>query len=743
MQGATARRARRLAALRSNQDTTIEPQILTPSGLDPSTLDTDALRAVQRLQARGFETYFVGGCVRDLLLGRAPKDFDLATGARPQQVKRTFPRNCRIIGRRFKLAHLHFEQNRKILEVATFRTSPTEDGESGDLLITRDNEFGTAEEDALRRDFTANALFYDPVADEIIDYVGGLADVRERVLRTIGDPVVRFREDPVRIIRAAKFSGRLGFSIDEPTYEAMAQVAPDLARSAPPRLLEEVLRLLRGGHALESFQMLRDIGALRVVLPVVSDFLADAPEPDRVRFWRFLEALDEAVADGTEVSSPVLLGALFACPVRARSAREPRRSATTIAESLIGPFAQELRLPRRDAGCLKRICGVQPRFTGEGGHRFKLQSFLRDPYFAEALQLFELSCAAGAGDAAALARWRALAEEVEQEEGDDVAEVEFSAEDSAEDDETPTDEDGDDRPRRRRRRSRRGRRRRAGAEADGDASAHFADDEEIETDATPAATAEGEATAPEAEGEERAPRRRRRRRRGRGGEEPSEEPATAAGGEAADSDRSPGEEQADQAAEAEESAGDGDAPRRRRSRRGRRGKRGTGGAATAGDEQAAAGDDSSGERSQSKAKKKAGKKAAKVKKTAATKKAGKSKRGKKASSDGDGRRDRTRASKSRRRRGRADRDNAVDTIEPAAIDVSAFDVELGPRDVPTFGVIIEDSDAPRGGRKKKRAPRSTPPEADDSYRPPPPPGTDPAPPPPPPPPADDDEFGDW
>ena len=273
--------------------TTIKPHILSPSSLDPTLLDPDAVRSLQRMQARGFEAYLVGGCVRDLLVGVQPKDFDIATAARPQQVKRTFPRNCRIIGRRFKLAHLHFEQNKKILEVATFRTSPTADGsDSEDLLITRDNEFGTAEEDALRRDFTVNALFMDPIADRIIDYVGGLADVRARLLRTIGDPVVRFREDPVRIIRAAKFAGRLGFRIEEATYEAMAEVAGDLSRAAPPRLLEEILRLLRGGHSLESFQILRDIGALRIVLPVVADFLAEAPEAERVRFWRTLEAVD-------------------------------------------------------------------------------------------------------------------------------------------------------------------------------------------------------------------------------------------------------------------------------------------------------------------------------------------------------------------------------------------------------------------------------------------------------------------
>src|SRR5690606_29525499 len=232
-------------------------------------LDADALRTLQRLQARGYEAYLVGGCVRDLLVGRQPKDFDIATGARPQQVKRTFPRNCRIIGRRFKLAHLHFHGNTKILEVSTFRRAPDpgEPDDDDDLLITRDNEFGTAEEDARRRDFTINSLFLDPIRDEILDYTGGLADLKARVIRTIGSPEVRFREDPVRIVRAIKFAGRLGLDIDAETERAMRRVAPDLVRAAPPRLLEELLRLLRSGHALDAFQRMRDIGALAAILP--------------------------------------------------------------------------------------------------------------------------------------------------------------------------------------------------------------------------------------------------------------------------------------------------------------------------------------------------------------------------------------------------------------------------------------------------------------------------------------------
>ncbi|MEM7198665.1 MAG: polynucleotide adenylyltransferase PcnB [Planctomycetota bacterium] len=683
-------------------------------------LDQHAVRSLQRLQSRGYEAYLVGGCVRDLLLGRFPKDFDIATEARPQQVKRTFPRNCRIIGRRFKLAHLHFEQNQKILEVATFRTLPSADqsGDAEDLLITRDNQFGTAEEDALRRDFTVNALFFDPIADCIIDYCDGLDDLRQRLLRTIGDPIVRFREDPVRIVRAAKFAARLDFRIESSSYEAMAEVAGDLARAAPPRMLEEILKLLRGGHSLGAFQILRDIGALRVILPVVADFLTEAPEQDRVRFWRTLEALDHQVLSDAAPPSPVLLGTLFESAVRLQQQRQPRRSATTVAEALIGPFALELRLARRDAGCLKRICGVQPRFTGEGPRRFKTSAFLRDPYFDEALALFELTCAATGEGQEQLALWRErkaketgagsefddlemdLADPADDAADAEVAETAGGADDEAE----ASDDDRDARPaRRRRRRRRRGRggSRADGAEADGEPSAdngHAAADVEDEVhDANEAATAAPEAEAPddvdaeaapeardceagddpaEAERGPRKAKRRRRRRRGKGG-------GAAEGADTTDRAAAPRQSEA---------SGEG-----RGKRRGER------------------------ERERERSSRRGGKKRQEAQARSKTKQTKK-------------------ATPSKRKSRRSGRETKIEVIEPEPIDLSAFDVELGPRQVPTFGVIIDDEGGPAKKSKKRRTQRMPPSEEDD-YRPPPPPTQpDPAPPPPQP---SDDEFGDW
>ncbi len=215
-------------------------------------IDPDADKVVRRLKRRGFEAYLVGGCVRDLLLGRRPKDFDVATSATPPETKELF-RNCRIIGRRFRLAHIFFGS--KIIETSTFRQNPREGmalEEVEELLIRRDNVFGSAEEDARRRDFTINGLFYDVEAEQVIDYVGGRADLDARLVRTIGDPDIRFREDPVRILRAIKFAARLDFGITPDVYDAIVQCRGALAMAARPRLFEEVLRLLRGGAAHRS-----------------------------------------------------------------------------------------------------------------------------------------------------------------------------------------------------------------------------------------------------------------------------------------------------------------------------------------------------------------------------------------------------------------------------------------------------------------------------------------------------------
>jgi tRNA nucleotidyltransferase/poly(A) polymerase len=232
-------------------------------------IDADAAKVVRRLSQHGHQAFLVGGCVRDLLLGHAPKDFDVATSATPEQIRRVF-RNSRIIGRRFRLAHVFFGS--KVIETATFRSTPEQPNE-GVPLIWQDNQFGTAEEDALRRDFTVNGLFYDVASGKIIDVVDGLSDLRARLVRTIGDPDVRFPEDPVRIIRAVKFAARLGLAIEPLTRAAAVRHRGLLAACSVARVLEELYRLLRGGSATKTFQLLHELGALAVLMPELAAVL--------------------------------------------------------------------------------------------------------------------------------------------------------------------------------------------------------------------------------------------------------------------------------------------------------------------------------------------------------------------------------------------------------------------------------------------------------------------------------------
>lgn len=243
--------------------------------LDRAAIDPDADRVVRKLNRAGFKAYLVGGCVRDLLVGKKPKDFDVATSATPNEIKATF-RNSRIIGRRFRLAHVFFGS--KIIETSTFRANPRDEDEI-DLLIRRDNVFGTETEDARRRDFTINGLFYDVEREEVIDHVGGLADLEAKLIRTIGDPDVRFQEDPVRMLRAIKFAARLDFGFEPTTWRALLRWRGEISKCAPPRLLEEIHRLLRGGAARRSFELLVETGGLAVLSPHLAGLLEGPGAP--------------------------------------------------------------------------------------------------------------------------------------------------------------------------------------------------------------------------------------------------------------------------------------------------------------------------------------------------------------------------------------------------------------------------------------------------------------------------------
>ncbi len=269
-------------------------------------IDADALKVLYRLKNHGFVAYMVGGGVRDLLLGRKPKDFDIGTSAHPQQVKKLF-RNCFIIGRRFRLCHVRF--GKKVVEVSTFRRQA--EPEEGETLIRHDNTFGTPEEDAFRRDFTVNALFYDIATFSVIDYVDGLEDLRQRVIRTIGDPGVRLREDPVRMLRGVALAARLGFSIHRDTVEAIHALRGEIVRSSSPRLLEEFYKILRQGAARRTFELLHEVGLLSYLLPEAERAMALGGEPLLGSLSRLDGYRNAGLATPDQLSNAVLLGTLL------------------------------------------------------------------------------------------------------------------------------------------------------------------------------------------------------------------------------------------------------------------------------------------------------------------------------------------------------------------------------------------------------------------------------------------------
>ncbi|BDG03864.1 hypothetical protein AMOR_28600 [Anaeromyxobacter oryzae] len=386
-------------------------------------LDQDALKVIARLRHMRHKAYFVGGCVRDLLLGAKPKDFDVATDAHPGEVRAIF-RNCRLIGRRFRLAHVYFRGG-KVIEVATFRKNPTDLAEdiaeggdaAGDLLITRDNVFGTAEEDAVRRDFTVNGLFYEVATGEVIDYVGGRADLEAHRIATIGDPEIRIREDPVRSLRAIRFASRLGFTIAPDTFEAMRRHAGELARCAPARVLEEIFKVLRCGGSARAFELMRACGALQVILPAVGMALDSWSEPRRKGFFAHLAALDRLVRSSEDVSEAVLLGALLMhlAPAPREDApaepgarpANPHAPRFAEAEAFLASLVQTSRLPRKIAERTRLALNGQRMFREPPKKkRRRGRGLAGQVYFQDALQLLEISVGATGEGAEILERFR-------------------------------------------------------------------------------------------------------------------------------------------------------------------------------------------------------------------------------------------------------------------------------------------------------------------------------------------------
>ena len=381
-------------------------------------IDPDALKVLYRLRKFNHTAYLVGGGVRDLLLERRPKDFDIGTSAHPHEVKRIF-RNCWIIGRRFRLAHVKF--GNKTIEVATFRrqvpveaqpasgaahgagrepdaASPDRDGNRrARRPIRRDNTFGTPEEDAFRRDFTINGLFYDIETFAVIDYVGGTADLRRRLIRCIGDPDERFVEDPVRMLRAISFAARLDFRLDAAVREGIARHRAEIGNASPARLVEEMYKLLRSGAAARIFKRLSRTGLLRHIAPEVN-------RPRSAALWRSLEALDayrarfDAAPD--TLSNAILLGSLVA-PVQEIDLTPPRRGPRGIPPRV---SLGDLPVARRDVEHLRQALALQPLLKDPDLPPRRVRGILGRASLPDALTWLEIH----GDDPATLARWQDL-----------------------------------------------------------------------------------------------------------------------------------------------------------------------------------------------------------------------------------------------------------------------------------------------------------------------------------------------
>ncbi len=357
-------------------------------------IDKDALYVMEKLSLAGYTAYLVGGGVRDLLLKQKPKDFDISTSAKPEEIKKLF-RNCLLIGRRFRLAHIRF--GRKILEVSTFRAGDNETEE----LIIRDNEWGSIEEDVKRRDFTINGMFYDPATETVIDYAEGYPDIERKLVRTIGIPFARFKQDPVRMIRLLKFQARFGLEVDKSTYEALLECRAEILKSAPARILEEFFKMLESGHSALFFKLMTEHGLLQLMTPVLAEFLEKV---DGGEVYSYLEEIDRMCKESPEksIERSVLLSCIV-YPLFTRSIQthyvdrnrmphlgEIQNEAYNVVGETFHPF---FHIPRRIAMSMVSILTTQYRLTPLEKRRPGRLRVPGTPEFGLALQFLQIrSC---------------------------------------------------------------------------------------------------------------------------------------------------------------------------------------------------------------------------------------------------------------------------------------------------------------------------------------------------------------
>jgi poly(A) polymerase len=391
---------RKILGVKTERDPT-EPVVLGADqhGIDPKLVSANAVRVTQTLQEAGFKAFVVGGAVRDLLLGVKPKDFDIATNATPEEVKKLF-RRAFIIGRRFQIVHVMFGQD--LLEVTTFRGNGSDNApkdEHGRVL--RDNNFGPQHEDAARRDFTINAMYYDPATQTVLDYHGGIEDIRAKVLRIIGQPEARYREDPVRMLRVVRFAAKLQFTIEPATRAPVPVMAPLINNVPAARVFDEMLKLLMSGHALACLKELRASGLHHGLLPLLDVVLE---QPIGMKFVTLaLESTDTRVKAGKGVSPGFLFASLLWHQVLEKwnayraAGESPIPALHLAADDVLDNQTDNLALQRRIATDMRDIWAMQPRFERRNGKSpYKL---LEHPRFRAGFDFLLLRCESGELDA--------------------------------------------------------------------------------------------------------------------------------------------------------------------------------------------------------------------------------------------------------------------------------------------------------------------------------------------------------
>lgn len=401
---------RRILGAKKNADSHSKPVILGPKehNINPELLSPNAVRVTQTLQEAGFKAFIVGGAVRDLLLNAKPKDFDVATNATPEQVKKLF-RRAFIIGKRFQIVHVMFGQ--EIIEVTTFRGASSGDApkdEHGRVL--RDNTFGEQHEDAVRRDFTINAMYYDPAARTVFDYHQGIADIRSKTLRMIGMPEARYREDPVRLLRVVRFAAKLNFTIDPATREPIQVMAPLINNVPAARVFDEMLKLLMSGQAMACLQQLRKEGLHHGLLPLL-DVVLEQPLGEKF-VTLALSGTDQRVREGKPVSPGFLFAALLWHQVVEKwnayqaAGEYPIPALHLAADDVLNTQTEKLALQRRIASDMRDIWAMQPRFerrVGKSPYKLLEHTRLRAGY-----DFLLLRCASGEIDAELGEWWTAF-----------------------------------------------------------------------------------------------------------------------------------------------------------------------------------------------------------------------------------------------------------------------------------------------------------------------------------------------